>query len=153
MPISLMIKAIGVIDMSQDIIYGKFEYKDKEYPFFLSKHIITVTQSPGEFNDDFIGESHFDHLVGVTHNGKYITFLDCDIVGGELIEISSNLILVCKGYVQPQRYQSRCGGMAKHQRCCFAGCSHERRICRLSHPGKHKHPVRRAKCGPKKYTG
>ena len=94
-----MIKTIGAIDMSQDIIYGKFAYKDKEYPFFLSNHIITVTQSPREFNDDFIGESHFDHLVGVTHNGRYITFLDCDVIGEDFIAICNNLLLVCKGYV------------------------------------------------------
>ena len=85
--------------MANDIIHGKFEHNGKAYPFFLSDHIITITQAPHEFNTDFSGISHFDYLKGVTHNNKYIFLLDCDIVGGSLAQISSNLQLMCKGYV------------------------------------------------------
>lgn len=46
--------------MPQDIIYGKFYIKDKEYPFFLSGQIITVTQIPREHNKDFGGTYHFE---------------------------------------------------------------------------------------------
>lgn len=85
--------------MPQDIIYGKFYIKDKEYPFFLSGQIITVTQIPREHNKDFGGTYHFEYLKGVTSSGKYIFLLDCDVFGGQLIEITSNLQLSCKGYI------------------------------------------------------
>jgi len=84
--------------MANDIIYGKFQHNGKEYPFFLADHIITITQTPREFNTDFSGISHFDYLKGVTNNNKYIFLLDCDIVGGPLAQISNNLQFVCKGY-------------------------------------------------------
>lgn len=49
--------------MANDIIYGKFQHNGKEYPFFLADHIITITQTPREFNTDFSGISHFDYFV------------------------------------------------------------------------------------------
>ena len=64
--------------MANDIIYGKCQHNGKEYPFFLADHIITITQTPREFNTDFSGISHFDYLKGVTNNNKYIFLLDCD---------------------------------------------------------------------------
>ena len=85
--------------MANNIIYGKFQLDDKVYPFFLVDYIITITQTPYEFNSDFADVYHFNYLKGVTHNNKYIFFLDCDIVGGSLAQISSNLQLVCKGYI------------------------------------------------------
>ncbi len=85
--------------MANDIIHGKFQYNGKTYPFFLADYIITIAQAPYEFNNDFSYDSHFDYLKGVTYNNKYIFLLDCDIVGGPLAQISSNLQLVCKGYV------------------------------------------------------
>jgi len=85
--------------MASDIIHGKFQYIDKVYPFFLVDHIITIAQTPHEFNRDFTDVSHFDYLKGITHNNKYIFFLDCDVVGGPLVQISSNLQFVCKGYI------------------------------------------------------
>ena len=85
--------------MTNDIIHGKFEYNDKIFPFFLVDHVITIVQSPYEFNCDFADTCHFDYLKGVTHNNKYVFFLDCDVVGGRLAKISSKLQLVCKGYV------------------------------------------------------
>ncbi|MDO4439294.1 MAG: hypothetical protein Q4B86_07655 [Eubacteriales bacterium] len=88
---------LSIID--KDIIYGKFEFNNKSYPFFFANYIITVTQTPYEFNNDFINNYHFDYLRGVANNNKYIFFLDCDIVGGQLGPISRNLQLVCKGYV------------------------------------------------------
>ena len=62
--------------MPKDIIYGKFQLKNKEYPFFLSGQIITVTQTAREYNEDFVGIYHFDYLKGVTNNNKYIFLLD-----------------------------------------------------------------------------
>lgn len=85
--------------MPKDIIYGKFQLKNKEYPFFLSGQIITVTQTAREYNEDFVGIYHFDYLKGVTNNNKYIFLLDCNVCGGQLIEISCNLQLSCKGYI------------------------------------------------------
>lgn len=85
--------------MADNTIHGKFEYNEKVYPFFLADHIITVPQTPHEFNRDFADTYHFDYLKGVTDNNKYIFFLDCELVGGALAQISSRLQLVCKGYV------------------------------------------------------
>lgn len=85
--------------MADNTIHGKFEYNEKVYPFFLADHIITIPQTPHEFNRDFADAYHFDYLKGVTDNNKYIFFLDCDLVGGALAQISSRLQLVCKGYV------------------------------------------------------
>lgn len=96
--------------MVNDIIHGKFQHNDKVYPFFLVDHIITIAQTPYEFNADFADTSHFDYLKGVTHNDKYIFLLNCDIVGGPLAQISSNLQFVCKGYIisnSPADYYDR----------------------------------------------
>lgn len=44
--------------MADNTIHGKFEYNEKVYPFFLADHIITVPQTPHEFNRDFADTYH-----------------------------------------------------------------------------------------------
>lgn len=85
--------------MSKDIIYGKFRYQDKDYPFYLADYIVTVVQTAGEYNADFLQEMHFRHLSGITNNNQFIFLLDCDIVGGSIIKVSNNLQITCKGYI------------------------------------------------------
>lgn len=85
--------------MIDDIVYGKFQYNDKEYPFFLNDQIVTIVKTRYEFNNDFTNIYHFDFIKGLTQNNKEIIFLDCDLVGGALASISCKLQLVCKGYV------------------------------------------------------
>ena len=85
--------------MANDIIHGKFQYNDKVYPFFLVDHIITIAQTPREFNADFSNVSHLNYLKGVTHSNKYIFFLDCDVLGGQHVQLSNKLQIACKGYI------------------------------------------------------
>lgn len=63
--------------MIDDIVYGKFQYNDKEYPFFLNDQIVTIVKTRYEFNNDFTNIYHFDFIKGLTQNNKEIIFLDC----------------------------------------------------------------------------
>lgn len=85
--------------MTNDIICGKFYVQDKEYPFFLSGQVITVVQVAHEYNSDFIDDYHFEYLEGITDRGKYIYLLDCNVYGGPIVGITTNLYLSCKGYI------------------------------------------------------
>lgn len=85
--------------MTNDIICGKFYVQDKEYPFFLSGQVITVVQVAHEYNRDFMDAYHFEYLEGITDRSKYIYLLDCNVYGGPIVSITSNLQLSCKGYI------------------------------------------------------
>ena len=85
--------------MTSDIFCGKFYIRNKEYPFFLSGQVITVSQVANEYNRDFIDDYHFEYLEGITDRGKYIYLLDCDVYGGPIVSITTNLHLSCKGYI------------------------------------------------------
>lgn len=81
------------------IIYGKFEFNKKEYPFFLEGQTVTVNQVPHEYNEDFNSTKSIEKIVGVTNNNKYITFLDCNFLGGNFRRIYSDIVFTIKGYI------------------------------------------------------
>ena len=81
------------------IIYGKFEFKKKKYSFFLEGQMVTVNQVPYEYNEDFNSTESIEKIVGLTNNNKYITFLDCNFLGGNYRKIYSNVVFTIKGYV------------------------------------------------------
>ena len=68
--------------MKTDGIYGKFEYNDKGYPFFIKGQVLTIVQEPREHNRDFENMSKIKRLRGITNDNQIIIMCNCKVMGG-----------------------------------------------------------------------
>lgn len=79
--------------------YGNLIYKEKEYPYYMDNYIVTIIQKPREYNADFSDVDKVEVIQGITNEGKYIEFLDCEFLGGCFRIIYSNLVFKIQGFV------------------------------------------------------
>lgn len=77
-------------------IYGKFEYNNKIYPFFLEDNTVYVAQTAFEFKDDFKYTDEIDTIHGVTSQNYDIVLLKCAF---QESLFNLNIRFTIKGYV------------------------------------------------------
>ncbi len=61
-------------------LYGKLEYNNEKYPFYLEDRIVRIIGEPFQYNNDFKNADEIEIIRGITSGNKDIIFLRCKFI-------------------------------------------------------------------------